>query len=166
MKKLSLSIIVALFAFILTDSATAQIQAGAGFAYGSEIEELGLQVNGTYQITDNIRAAADFVYFFVEDPPGGSFGFNTLNLNGHYIIPNVPNINAYALAGLNFAFTSTEFTVLGNTVDDSSTELGLNIGAGAEFGVGPGNIFAEIKYVLGDADQLVIGAGYRIGIGN
>ncbi|TVR17879.1 MAG: hypothetical protein EA391_03590 [Balneolaceae bacterium] len=48
----------------------------------------------------------------------------------------------------------------------SSSEFGLNMGAGAEYLINFGAIFGELRYsgLGGDADQLVFGAGIRIPI--
>ena len=39
--------------------------------------------------------------------------------------------------------------------------LGLNLGGGIEFALVAGVIFLELKYILGNADQLVAAFGYR-----
>jgi len=48
----------------------------------------------------------------------------------------------------------------------SGTELGLNLGLGANFHISNEKIlpFAELKYVISDFDQLVIFAGVKVNI--
>ena len=149
-------------------TATAQIQLGGGLAYGTEIENIGIQVGGTYAINDEIRAAADIVYYFTgEDVPGVDFNWLEINANGHYMFVDEEDLDFYALGGINFTrlsydFPNNEFFDL----DDSQTEVGLNVGAGLEYAVNFGNLYAEVKYVLSDADQLVLSGGVRILIGD
>ena len=139
----------------------AQVRAGAAFAYGSEIEEFGLNFNGEYGINDNISANANLTIFFVEDLPGFDNGFWTLNFDGHYYF-NGELAGPYALAGLNVATATVEGEFLGVPFDESTTEIGINIGVGYLYDSG-GAItpFGDAKYVLGDADQLVIRAGAK-----
>jgi len=165
MKKLT-GLFFILFTFYTTSQVQAQFQAGAAFMYGSEVEELGLQANGTYTINEQFRAAADIGFFFVDDAEGFDTSFWTINANGHYLIPGIPKATVYGLAGLNITTVSAEFDTPFGRVDESDSELGLNLGGGGELPVGAVNLFSEIKYVIGDADQLVITAGVRIGLGN
>ncbi len=126
----------------------------------TEIEAIGVQVNGVYGFTDEIRGAADFTFFFPDQPSGGDYTFWTLNANVHYLFMSEENTNVYGLGGLNYA--SQE--VSGGGFSTSSSEVGLNLGGGAEFGVDFGDIFVEAKYVISDFDQLVLGAGLRFGL--
>lgn len=140
---------------LTTNLATAQegrIQVGPGLAFG---DDLGLSVDGYYGITAEIRAGAKFTYYFVEDVAGTTVNFSTLDLNGNYFFYEKDMIRAYGIAGLNFAFSS-----VGNT---SNSELGLNIGAGGEYAMDFGNIFAELTFagLGGNADNIVLGAGVR-----
>lgn len=134
--------------------------------YGSEVEELGLQVNGTYTINEQFRAAADVGFFFVDDTNGIDTSFWTINANGHYLIQEIPKVTLYGLAGLNVTTVSNEFDTPFGRVDETDSELGLNAGVGGEFPLKAVNLFSEIKYIIGDADQLVWTAGVRIGLGN
>lgn len=172
MKKLSLLSFCALFIMLFTQTTNAQgIKVGGGFIYGTDIEELGLQVNGVIDLpVTNLRAAADIGFFFVEDIGDIDSNFWTFNANAHYLFDAIPSATVYGLAGLNFATASVsgDLTIPGvgtTSFDDSSTEVGLNVGGGAEFGLGPVDAFTELKYVLGDASQVVFTAGVRLGIG-
>lgn len=145
---------------LLTHEAAAQpLRVGAGLAYGTEIEELGLQLNGYYgldQVLEGLRVGAEFTYFLVEDP----VTFWTLDLNGHYrFLPPGP-FGAYAIAGIDIARISVD---LGPLVGDGSeTEIGLNLGVGAEYAVVENvELFGELKYVISDYDQAVIAIGGR-----
>lgn len=144
------------------ESPDGTIKVGGGLIYGTEIEQLGLKIDGYYTINEQFRAGADFGYFFPEDYPGGDLTWYEFNLNGNYIFTQEESLTAYGLAGLNF-------TTLDISADNgdfggfstSTTETGLNIGAGGEYAMDFGSLFAELKYVISDADQLVLGAGVR-----
>lgn len=142
-----------LFTIFLSTSSYSQIKAGAGLVWGSEVEEIGFQLRGIYTINEAWRAGVDFIFWFdgVED-----VSIWEMNTNAHYIFSTSEKANLYALGGLNF-FTLKLDTSNGS---NSSTEVGLNIGAGGElFFTDKISGIAELRYVLGDADQLVIGAG-------
>lgn len=151
MKKLILSFI--LFA-IISFVSQAQSKVGVGLAYGSEVENAGIGVNGEFAASDVINISPSFIYYFKKN----NVSFWELNGNINYIFSE-NSATVYGIAGLNL----TGFKIdnpFGDDVTDS--ELGLNLGIGANFDAG-GNLtpFAEAKYVLGDADQLSLFAGVR-----
>ena len=137
-----------------------RIQLGPGLAYGGEAENLGLSVDGYYNINEQFRAGAAFTYFFPED----DISHYAVDLNGNYIFHRDQQWMAYGIAGLNI-FTYHWDTDL-EGADDSESELGLNLGVGAEYTVDFGNLFGELKLagIGGDANQLVLGAGVRFDI--
>lgn len=170
---------------MVTTEAKAQIQAdattpaydlkaGGGLVYGTEIENLGLQINGYYRLpmNDQIFAGADLTYFLpdTESFSGGesSFRIIALNFNGQYHFFQDESLGAYGLAGINYAMlrSSADYDDANNQFDysDTNSEIGLNLGGGVEYQVDFGMIYGELKFVLSDFDQLVIGAGVRIPI--
>lgn len=173
MKKIITSLFIVLGTFCIVQTANAQFtDIGVGLMYGSEIEQPGLRVDGVYQINEEFRAVADFGFYLPDETDLG--GGNTLtvtwwelNLNGNYIFHNdeESGLQAYALAGLNYLNFKVEQEGQFGSGSSSDNEVGLNIGAGGEYAMGFGNLFAELKFVLGDADQLNIGAGVRFPIG-
>ena len=160
MKKLLTPFLILLFV-VLVQETSAQARAGLGFVYGSEVEEFGFNFNGEYGINENISLNANISIFFIEDVPGVDNGFWTLNFDGHYYFQGGLS-GFYGLAGLNIATATFEGEILGFPVDESSSELGLNIGGGYLYDTG-GAIapFGDVKFVLGDADQLVFRAGAK-----
>jgi opacity protein-like surface antigen len=90
------------------------------------------------------------------------------NANGHYLFQDDEDLALYGLGGLNLTRVSVDFPENqffgGGSVSDS--EIGLNVGAGLEYGVGFGNLYAEAKYVISSADHLAITGGVRIPIGD
>ena len=147
------------FAFCTNTNVFAQnkLQLGVGAAYGTDIEAVGLQVGATYKITEQIRGAADFIYYF---PDGEGITMWEFNINGHYLFVTEDNMIVYGLAGLNYAKSKFEI----GKFSASGSDIGLNVGGGAEFGIGFGAIYAELKYELGGFEQLVIDAGIRFGL--
>ncbi len=149
--RITVILFAALFLFCGSKVAHSQdfgITFGAG--YGSEIESIGIQAGALYSFTESIRAAVDFVYFLPKDNGGVDLTWTEINANAHYLIVNDESMKFYGLAGLNYAMLTAEFMGFSS----SASEVGLNIGAGFEYMLGPTmSIYAETKYVLGDADQ-------------
>lgn len=144
--------------FALHTNAMAQneFSVGGGIAYGTEVEAIGVQGGATYSFTEEIRGAADVIIFF----PDG-FDWWELNLNGQYQFYSEESISVYGLAGINYATISVDFPGGGSASD---SEAGLNLGGGAEFGLDFANLYTELKFVLGNADQLALSAGLRFPI--
>lgn len=162
--RLSRYTLLTFFAVTLFGSANVNAQQegtitiGPGIAYGSEVENLGIKVDGYYTINEQFRAGLNLVFYLPENDVN-YFGFN---INGHYLFYNEEEITAYGLAGINILRLSVD-TGNGNFTD---SETGLNLGAGIEYAQDFGDIFGELKLagLGGDADQLVIGAGVRFAI--
>lgn len=149
MKKL----VIAVVALLMSISAFAQQgdkAIGVNLVYGSEIKNIGLGIKGQYFFLDNVRGEASFNYFMKKD----GIKWWELNANAHYMLGN-ESMWFYPLAGFNLANLKAD--VPGS---DSSSKLGLNLGAGIQFPVSEMLDFtAEAKYVISDADQFVIGIG-------
>ena len=161
-----------IFLFLLAMSFTAigfaQLNAGLGLIYGTEIEQLGLAVKGQYDgIAENIDGSVGLHFFFPDksDFSGGELksSLTTINLDGHYNFDAAESFNIYALAGLNFAIIKVKFdsnTPFVPSSDESESEIGLNLGAGASTDINETlKGFAELKYTVSDFDQLVIAIG-------
>lgn len=156
---------ISLIAVIMLTASTSfaqsgDIKVGGGLVYGSEVEAIGLQANGVYGFTEEISAAADVSIYF----PDG-YDWWAINLNGHYNFHAEEGTSVYGLAGLNIATLSFDVD-LGQfgSASGSDSEVGLNLGGGAEFDVEFAHVFGEAKYIIGNADQFVIGAGLRFAI--
>ena len=165
--------VFALFSLFSTE-ASAQLWFGGGLVFGSEIENIGLQANGHLVVNEEnkLRIGADITYFFTDKASVDELELKTsvfaINVNGHYMLVSSDVLILYALGGLNFGFVSVDASGPASQfldlVDTNDTEIGLNIGGGVEYGVPFGRVYAELKYVLGGFDQLVIGGGVRIPI--
>lgn len=143
---------------LLLGNAFAQVSAGGGLAYGTDLNDLGIQVHGGYQINEEWRGFTSFIYYLdgIEN-----ISFWELNFNGHYFFVNDEKAQAFALAGLNIINVgiSIDLGFLGQ-VNESSTEVGLNIGVGGQYALAEKlKAIATLKYAISSADQLVLSAG-------
>ncbi len=145
----------------LEASKAAPWRVGVGLGWGSEIEELGFGVNAEFFLNDKISLNPGFIFFLVDDGPFDNQNFWTMNINANYYFAQEGSVDFYGLGGLNLSTYSWK----SNGEKDSNTELGINLGIGANFDVG-GTVqpYAEMKYVLGDYDQLVLFFGAKIDI--
>lgn len=114
MKKLILTLVVALvsacsFAQVKGDKAV-----GVNLSYGTEISNLGIGVKGQYNFTDNIRGEASFDYFLEKD----GLKMWDINVNAHYLFPITDKIKVYPLVGLTYA----NFSVGSDGGDNSAWE--------------------------------------------
>lgn len=149
------------------------IKVGAGLVFGSGVgfdeldNDFGIRVDGSYMFTEEFRGAADFTYYFPKTEGGGKVTVWELNFNGHYLFINDEDMNVYGLAGINVTGIKTKFDSNGfGSFSASDSEIGLNIGGGAEFDVDFAMLFVEAKLggIGHDANQFVLGAGLRLPI--
>ncbi|MDZ7693888.1 MAG: outer membrane beta-barrel protein [Balneolaceae bacterium] len=180
MKKLLVSGIL-LFGMVLLNNSNAfaqnDLKLGGGLVFGSGVfdfdeldNDLGIKVDGVYSFNEEFRGNADLVFFFPKSEGNVDVSLFSINLNGNYIFLSEEELTAYGLAGINIAIikVDTEQSFGGQTFggSNSESELGLNLGAGVEYGLDFADLFGELKFagLGGDADQLVIGAGLRFAI--
>ncbi|WP_420318096.1 outer membrane protein [Ekhidna sp.] len=153
MKKL---IFTLLLVTVISLASNAQSRVGVGLAYGAEIESAGIGVNGEFAASSQINIAPSFIYYFKKD----NVTWWELNGNINYIFSE-NSATIYGIAGLNLTGVSVDLSDFGGG-KQSDSELGLNIGIGANFDTGGSLMpFAEAKYVLGNADQLSLFGGVR-----
>ena len=158
MKKLFFTLVLVLFISLATQ---AQTRIGAGLGWGSEIEEIGIGVNGEFFLNEQWSLNPGFIFFIVDDGPFDRQDFWTFNVNANYYFAQEGTVSFYGIGGLNLSTYSYKW----NGEDDSNTELGINLGIGSNFDVG-GKVmpYAELKYVLGDFDQLVLFFGAKFNL--
>ncbi|MFS4417285.1 hypothetical protein [Maribacter sp. 2307ULW6-5] len=159
------NIICTLFFFALflgSQKTLSQITAGAGLAFGTNVNTAGITVNGQYFINEKWAIAPDFIYYF---PRSGGNGFNLnwyeINANGNYYFVDGGVTKFYGLAGLNLSIVSIPSLGFAG-VGSSASNLGFNLGGGADFDISSSiTPFAQLKYTLSSFNQLVITAGVR-----
>nr|WP_321408537.1 hypothetical protein [uncultured Carboxylicivirga sp.] len=172
-------VLSALFVLGLTANAQdSKFMLGAGVDYATEIQNLGIHLKGLYQINDVWEADAGYTYYFKKNYTNWS----SLDFNGHYVFSCNDKGCFYALAGLNVTFYKikldnivSDYQVdysdeyadyydsmlsLATDLETKGSDIGLNIGMGGRMGL-TDNLFltGEVKYTLGGANYLNIGAG-------
>lgn len=179
MKKVYTTSLLILGVFFLTHSRiiaqSGNISIGGGLIYGTGVfdglsgndvdfnNHLGIDVNGYYTITGDFRAGTDIKFFFPKEESGLKLTVWEINFNGNYLFYNQEGLNAYGLGGINI--TSIKTSIDGGQFggfSGSTSKVGLNLGAGGEYATNFGALFTELKYVVSDADELVVSAGVRI----
>lgn len=157
---------------------------GTGFYFNSEIGSnhrsglLSLFVAGVYEFSLPVHISPSFSYTFPHVTKVELNGFSDkttissvyFNIDGHYVFNYLDKMELYGLGGMNvtLAKIKNEYSYIGEPGTEygsSDNSIGLNIGAGAYFKVlEQGDIFAEVKYVLGKYDQLMIRGGILLNI--
>lgn len=158
-------------------SAKAQyIVSGGGVTFGTEVENIGINLHSLYKTEMEIRVGLGFNYYFPhrevikEDELSAETNVWAINLNGHYLFTDLhEDINVYPLAGLNVARVrvTTERTVERKTEPDytlfkneTGYEFGGNIGVGGSYNLEKDiKPYLEIKYVISRYDQFVFTLG-------
>jgi hypothetical protein len=157
MKKLTqFSVISILLLMAVSQIAVAQVSAGAGMAFGSEIEQTGVQGDLHYRFSNlpALQLGAGFIYYFPKD----NHHFTEFNLNGSYIFYEEFMFKSYAYTGLNYARSKVD----SGNISGTETAFGLNIGLGAEYDFGSILAFGDLKYVVSKFDQPVFSIGIRV----
>lgn len=161
MKKVTLLFVV-LFAVVFGISAQkGEKSIGLNLNYGTEIESVGLGARFQYNLTDQLRLAPEFTYFFEKD----YLSEWDINLNAHYLFPMQDNLKLYPLAGLLITHWSADFDFnfgwASGSFSGSETKVGVNLGGGIQYDINPVlMVNGEIKYcIVSDFDQAVISAG-------
>ncbi len=134
------------------------ITLGAGLSYGERFSELGLHLGGYYVLNEDMRVGGDFVYWFIDSPPGGSNTYFEINGNFHYLFYQENDVTLYGIGTLGIHRASFDF----NGFSGSDTELGLGIGAGGEYDIGAVKLFAEPRLFLTGFDQFGFSFGARL----
>lgn len=149
--------------------AHAQMKAGVGVAFGSDVEAVGITGNFYTAIASvqNLRVGGDLIYYFMDDAPGVNNTALEININGQYVFYNEMELTAYGLGGLSIGYFKSKWDspIAGfdGSVDD--TEVGLNLGAGLEYALGGIDAFGELKFTIGGFEQAVFSAGLRFPLG-
>ncbi len=169
MKKLTYIFAVAMISVGISSNVHAQgISVGGGISYGFDIEEIGIQLSGTYGLNENMRLGADIVYYLIgnENFFGEEISTTALevNFNYHYIFYNENDLTLYGIGTLGIHYIKSSFSIAGFSEDFSDTELGLGLGAGLEYNLGSVALYAEPRIFLSGFDQLALSAGVRIPI--
>jgi outer membrane protein X len=157
-------VLLTLISLTFCAASYAQVRIGGFLGYGSEVEQLAIGANAEFFLNEKMAIAPSLAFYLPEE--NGPYKLNVWELNGnfHYYFVSEDMISVYGLGGLNF--TSVHVKIDGggffDDVDDSETEIGLNIGGGINFKVTDKIIpFGELKYAISDFDQVAIFFGVK-----
>lgn len=112
-----------------------------------------------------LRPSAEYYFTGDVDDDGFEVDQELFVINADLVAQLAPPVGfgVFAGAGLGAAFSSIENVDL--DIDESSTELGLNLLAGIQFGSGFTTPFVQGRYTtLGDADRLAVMGGVRFSL--
>ncbi|HKJ30617.1 MAG TPA: hypothetical protein VKA34_02265 [Balneolales bacterium] len=174
MKRIGLLLIVSVLFILDINNGYGQIlnniQGGAGLFYGTNVNKLGVQINGYYTIPSikKLDVGIDFLYFFPQvdrynfegSRYKSSANLNSLNINAHYNLYIYNQIDFFGLAGLNFGFSHAKLESQFGKLTETRSRAGFNIGGGLKYHL----LFAEIKYIISDFNEFELGGGVRIPI--
>ena len=184
MKKTILFFFVFIAVLFSTNSANAQfdyIGGGIALATGGEYEfddfyyynkSFGIDLRASYDYNKKLKFVPDFKFYlpnkesFITGGESSTTVF-AFNLNAHYILnPKTrSNYNAYLLVGAHVSGWSITNTLVSPTtpqldVKEFKFVPGGNVGAGMQFNIGNRTMFfAEVKYIISKANQLVFSPG-------
>lgn len=137
---------------------------GALLAYGTEIESIGIGVNAEFPVLENLTISPSVIYYLPKEESGFKMNWIEVNANANYYFVTQDNLGVYAIGGLNYSHVKLEYDTSFAFADVSDGRFGLNLGAGANFELGGITPFAELKYVIIDGGQLVIGGGVKFNL--
>ncbi len=134
---------------------------GGLLAYGTEIQNLGIGVNAEFPIAGKLTIAPSFIFYLPKDEAGVKINWFEVNGNVNYYFVDQDGLGVYGLGGLNYS--SVKVSAGGYSISDG--QVGLNLGAGANFDIGSSVLpFAELKYVIMNGGQLVLAAGVKFSL--
>jgi opacity protein-like surface antigen len=152
---------LAILACILgASSLQAQLSAGVGGAYGTQLKRSGVQLRLMYDFNERFQLAPDVVVFFNDDK---HTRYNEYNVNLHYNFLIQERLTLHALAGLNSFTKKVTIPATPPLTEDiklKDQSYGLNLGAGGLYRISDGiSAFGEGKYSLAGFEQFLISAG-------
>ena len=133
-------------------SLKAQFSIGPGVAYGTNIDQIGILGNVTYNFAGKWGVMGGYTYFFKKQ----DLTWSSIDVDATYNFDQVNDKNnLYALAGIDFL--SAKVSYLGYSSTGSNT--GLNLGVGWKTKVG------QKMYLVPEARYTIINNGYlRLGV--
>ena len=166
MKKLILSLCVALFSLSASAQSAGDLYVGTNLSYGFDMEMLGIGPKLQYNFTDAIRAEAGFNYYFEKD----NVTCWDIQANAHYLFGLTDKIKVYPLAGIGYMKAKVDIPDIeygGVKVSGSASDgdVFFNLGGGAQCNI-TNTIFlsADLKYQFKDDGQLCfsVGIGFKL----
>ncbi len=138
----------------------AQLKLGAGLAYATELNGIGISANGVYGFNEKWEGAATFTYYFKKD----YVSWWSLDATAHYVFMSNDKSAVYALGGLEILGTKVDMPDYGGLFgfDDSYsyTDFGLVLGAGGRLNFSDKMAgFGELKIGIQSSTYIGLNAG-------
>lgn len=161
MKKLTTFLSLALLAGAgLQMNAQEQTKLGVMGSYATKSEYFGAGVKAEIPIAHRFTISPSAIYYFPEDLHGMSQTLIEVNANAQYYFVEEYTFGVYGLAGLHYSHSKLSIDVPGGgSMSSSGSDFGVNLGAGINFNAGGVTPFAELRYLVMDGSQLMVGAG-------
>ncbi len=154
MKNLIKSLILAVVLFAAAQL-QAQVSAGAGVVFGSDINNIGFSLNGKYSFNESWAAAPAFTFFLKKD----YVSWSVLDLDVNYQLTAIENLGGlYAIGGLNMTFWKVDFgdefnDFFGGGANATGSDIGVNLGLGLDVPLTEQLVLTpEVRYTLGGAN--------------
>lgn len=156
---LKISAILIAIIVLNAQESEAQVKAGVGASFASDIEQVGIQGDLHYRLSNTpaIQFGGGLTYYFPKDDRE----FLEANLNAAYIFYDKYMFKSYLYTGLNLSRLEQNHSN-GSAINRA---IGLNIGLGAEYDFGGLLAFGDLKYVVSELDQPVFSIGLRVPFG-
>lgn len=159
MNKQRIFFLVVLSVFTMS-SLQAQFKAGLGVHYATDINSIGISVNGQYDIDDVWAATGAFTFFLEND----YVRWSALDFNANYRITDFAETGyLYGIGGLSFTMVTIDYGDVyggwGGIESSTASYVGLNLGVGANFAITDEiSIAPEMVYSIGSIGYLRLGA--------
>lgn len=143
-------------------TASAQVEIGGGLVFGTEADEIGLDLKGRIPLSPRFDLSPGVNFFVFESEGANQFYYWEVNGDVHALFDATPKLVVHPLLGLNLGVKQWRY---GNRPDDSEVQLGLNLGGGAAYYFTPSvAAFSELKFVLSQFDQAVLTLGIMVSL--
>ena len=156
--------LLVLFAFVFTlSTSVAQTKVGGFVGYGSSRQQAGLGTIAEFPVSDKVSLSPSLLFYFPESTNTFRYNWLEFNTNVNYYFFQQGAINVYGIGGMNYFNQHVKNKDTGSS--SSHGDVGVNLGVGSYFNVNKNFYpFAELKFVLGDADQMALFFGVKTNI--
>ncbi len=167
MKKLLLTTAILFTGLFMTANLQAQyLTVGGGVGYSTESEQIDFSINAAYRMPNLPIRLGGSGHYTIEDKRGDTRrSAIDGNANVYLMALDTSEISIYGLTGLNVYHRMVRIDRPSGRERDSDTNLGFNLGGGAEIQQGRSRIYTEVKYIFRENDpRTVVSAGVRFRI--
>ena len=158
MKKLFLTLCVALFSLGASAQEQGEMAVGASLNFNTDASMFGLGARYQYFFIDNLRGDGEFTYYFKKN---GTSMFTVL-ASANYLFNVADQLDVYPIAGLGIGHSSTSFE--GHESVSSTNFIG-QIGAGTQYNFTDKfavNFDAKVQFSKSTAFVIAAGFIYKL----